>query len=77
MEQRIDQVQEWSKRVFPARSDGYFIGAYIAHYTDDLMWDMGLRTRRASNVLSEYLAPLRPARYRTVSDERRRLCPDC
>jgi dimethylaniline monooxygenase (N-oxide forming) len=72
MEHEIDHVLHWLAEVFPARAEGYFIGPYIAHYTDDLLRDLGLRTRRKRNVLAEYLAPFWPARYAGVAEERQR-----
>lgn len=72
MEQEIARVLRWTKANFPARPEGYFIGLYIAHYADDLMREMGLRTRRTSNVLSEYLLPFWPERYRDIAAERQR-----
>jgi hypothetical protein len=57
---------------FPARDQGYFIGPYIAHYTDELMRDMGMPVRRTSNVFREYFAPFWPSRYETLGEERRR-----
>jgi dimethylaniline monooxygenase (N-oxide forming) len=72
MTRSIAEVLEWSARAFPGRPEGFFIGPYLAHYVDDLMRDMGLRTRRTGNPLSEYLAPLWPERYRDIAQERRR-----
>jgi dimethylaniline monooxygenase (N-oxide forming) len=71
MDGEIERVRRWMAVTFPARDQGYFIGAYIAHYADDLMRDMGLPLRRTSNVLSEYFGPFWPSRYSTVADERR------
>lgn len=71
MEQEIARVRQWTAEVFPARSEGYFIGAYIAHYADELMRDMGLPPRRGGR-LREYLAPFWPRRYATLAQERRR-----
>jgi cation diffusion facilitator CzcD-associated flavoprotein CzcO len=73
MEREIDRVLEWTSRVYPERSEGYVIGLYVAHYADELLRDMGLRTQRTSNVLSEQFGPLWAERYAGVAEERRRL----
>ena len=72
MDREIAHVRRWVEATFPARPEGYFVGPYLGHYLDELLSDMGLRTRRTSNVITEYLTPLRPTRYRTVGAERRR-----
>lgn len=72
MEQEIDRVLQWAAEVFPARSQGYFIGPYVAHYLDDLLRDMGLPCRRTRNFWTEYFAPYWPDRYLDVQLERRR-----
>jgi dimethylaniline monooxygenase (N-oxide forming) len=72
MEREIARVQEWTAEVFPARKEGYFIGQYLAHYVDDLVRDMGLRTFRTGNVLAEYFLPFWPERYQKLAEERRR-----
>jgi dimethylaniline monooxygenase (N-oxide forming) len=72
MEREISRVHTWAAEVFPARTEGYFVGPFLAHYTDELMHDMRLKTRRTGHFLSEYFAPLWPSRYRDVGHERRR-----
>lgn len=49
MEHEISQVLQWAAEIFPARSQGYFIGPYVAHYLDDLLRDIGLSCRQTSN----------------------------
>ncbi|MEZ4869461.1 MAG: NAD(P)/FAD-dependent oxidoreductase [Caldilineaceae bacterium] len=71
MEQEIDRVLQWAAEIFPVRSQGYFIGPYVAHYLDDLLRDMGLPCRRTRHFWTEYFAPYWPDRYRDVSVERR------
>lgn len=73
MEQEIARVRAWAAEVFPSRHEGYFIGAYVAQYVDELMRDMGLPTRRTANPFSEYLAPLWAERYSDVVKERKRV----
>ncbi len=70
MEDSIDRVLAWTVRTFPEQSQGHFIGAYIAHYVDWLMRDMGLEPRRANSVLQEYLGPFWAERYRALSVQR-------
>ena len=75
MEQEITRVLHWLAEVFPARPDGYFIGPYISHYSDELLHDLGLRTRRRRNILAEYLSPFWPERYRDIAEERQHVHP--
>ena len=72
MEREIARVLDWASEVFPARSQGYFVGPYLAHYLDDLLRDMRLPRRRTANLFSEYFAPLWPHRYQNLADQRRR-----
>lgn len=76
MEQEIAKVRRWTQEVFPRRNEGYFIGAYVGNYVDELMEDMGLPTRRTGNFFSEYWGPFWAKRYRTVAEERKRLSED-
>jgi hypothetical protein len=71
MEEEVERVSAWLSDALPARAEGYFLGPYLAHHVDDLVGDMGLPTRRTSNFVTEYLAPVRPARYRGLTEERR------
>ena len=75
MEREIARVIRWARRTFPACAEGHFIGAYVAHYADALMRDMGLPRRRTGSVLSEYSAPIWSERYRQLAEERRRARP--
>lgn len=70
MEQEIDRVLAWTAEVFPERAAGYFIGLYIAHFADDLLRDMGLRTRRSGNIFSEYFGRFWAERYTGIAEER-------
>jgi hypothetical protein len=71
MEAEVQRVGAWLADVFPARPQGYYLGPYLAHHIDDLVADMGLPTRRTSNVVAEYLGAFSPARYREVAEQRR------
>jgi dimethylaniline monooxygenase (N-oxide forming) len=71
MEREIARVHAWADEVFPGRSQGYFVGPFVAHYIDELMRDMRLETRRTPHLLLEYFGTFRPSRYRDVGRERR------
>lgn len=73
MEQEIARVEAWTNRTFPRRNQGYFIGAYVVQYIDELLRDMGLPTKRTRSLLSEYLKPVWAERYRGLAEERRRM----
>jgi hypothetical protein len=73
MDHELSRVRRWIRDVFPRRPEGYFIGAYVAQHIDELMRDMGLRTRRTNSFFREYWGPLWGRRYRGVAEERRRL----
>jgi hypothetical protein len=71
MRAEVERVKAWLAEIMPARPEGYHLGPYLAHHINELIADMGLPTRRTSNRTTEYLAPFRPARYRTLAEERR------
>jgi hypothetical protein len=58
MSREVARVLEWAGAVFPARSNGYFVGPYVSHYLDELLRDMKLPSKQAGNVFAEYLNPL-------------------
>jgi dimethylaniline monooxygenase (N-oxide forming) len=72
MERDISRVHAWANEVFPARTEGYFVGPFVAHYIDELMRDMRLETHRTRHLLYEYFTPFWPPRYRDVGEDRRR-----
>ena len=61
MDQEIDHVHDWAAETMPSRRAGYFVGAHVSQYVDELIGDMGLPTKRTSNFLKEYLLPFSPA----------------
>jgi dimethylaniline monooxygenase (N-oxide forming) len=75
IEREIGRVLDWANEVFPARSEGYFVGPYLGHYLDDLLGDMRLPRKRAGNLFLEYFAPLWPHRYRNLAEQRQRKRP--
>jgi cation diffusion facilitator CzcD-associated flavoprotein CzcO len=56
MREAVDARLAWQEEVLPG-SGGYDFGPYDIHCADELMHDMGLPSRRAGNVLAEYLLP--------------------
>ncbi|MDF3145655.1 MULTISPECIES: NAD(P)/FAD-dependent oxidoreductase [unclassified Streptomyces] len=56
MREAIDARLAWQERVLPG-SGGYDFGPYDIHCADELLHDMGLPSRRAGNLLAEYLLP--------------------
>lgn len=71
MDWEIARVRKWASEAFPERNEGYFIGPYVAHYTDELVEDMGLRTKRIRDPLRRYFGRFLPDRYRDLASERR------
>jgi dimethylaniline monooxygenase (N-oxide forming) len=71
MEEEIAERHAWAQKAFPSRNQGYFVGAYVASYVDELMQDMQLRVRRAESFVSEYLEPINVENYRDLAGERR------
>ncbi len=56
MQEAIDARLAWQEQVLPG-SGGYDFGPYDIHCADELLHDMGLPSRRAGNLLAEYLLP--------------------
>jgi cation diffusion facilitator CzcD-associated flavoprotein CzcO len=56
MWEAIDARLAWQEQVLPG-SGGYDFGPYDIHCADELLHDMGLPSRRAGNLLAEYLLP--------------------
>ena len=67
----IEKVHEWAAETMPSRSAGYFIGASVPHYIDDLLSDMGIPLQRRPDFIRENFFPLFPSRYASLGDERR------
>ncbi len=67
MREAVDARLAWQERVLPG-TGGYDFGPYDIHCADELMHDMGLPSRRARNLLAEYLLPGGVARrYRNLT----------
>lgn len=71
MHAEIDRVHAWTLEVMPSRREGYFVGAYMTNYINDLIGDMGLAINRTGNFLKEYGGPCLASRYATLTAERR------
>ncbi|MER5897565.1 NAD(P)/FAD-dependent oxidoreductase [Streptomyces sp. NPDC001876] len=56
MREDTDARLAWQEQVLPG-SGGYDFGPYDIHCADELLHDMGLPSRRAGNLLAEYLLP--------------------
>ncbi|SFD52867.1 flavin-containing monooxygenase [Streptomyces aidingensis] len=56
MRRAVDGRLAWQERAMPG-SGGYDFGPYDIHCADELLHDMGLPSRRAGNLLAEYLLP--------------------
>ncbi|WP_187764639.1 flavin-containing monooxygenase [Saccharopolyspora spinosa] len=72
-EEMVKEVENrlvWQDRVFPG-SGGYEFGPYTLHSADELLDDMGLPTRRASNFLADLLLPVNAEHYAGLAAERR------
>ncbi|MEU4446906.1 NAD(P)/FAD-dependent oxidoreductase [Actinosynnema sp. NPDC050801] len=67
MREAVDARLAWQEQALPG-TGGYDFGPYDIHCADELMHDMGLPSRRAGNVLAEYLLPGGVARrYRDLA----------
>lgn len=67
MRDTIARRHDWEKRVFPDRSEGYFLGLYVPDYIDELMEDLGCSTCR-----EDFGQMLRPVHRRTLQGTRGR-----
>lgn len=73
MRSEIARVHQWAEVVMPSRREGYFVGAYMTNYINDLVEDMGLPVDRTRNFLQEQFGPCFASRYATLGEERRQL----
>lgn len=71
MEQEIERVHKWAQEVMPSRREGYFVGAYMTNYINDLLDDMGIPLQRTSNFLQEFFGPCFGSRFASLTEERR------
>ena len=71
MDAAIDRVHAWVAKDMSHRKEGFFVGANVPQYIDDLLGDMGIRTQRMPDFIRENFGPIFPSRFATVGDERR------
>jgi len=71
MDAEIERVHRWAAETMPSRSAGYFVGAHVPHYIDDLLSDVQLPLLRKADFIRENFTSLLPSRYKTLGAERR------
>ncbi|WP_460980947.1 flavin-containing monooxygenase [Spirosoma fluminis] len=70
MKAELAQHQEWLlKRVPHGHSSGTCIIPFSFHHADELMRDMGLKTRRTANPIKEFMAPFNPGMYKGLTQQ--------
>ena len=70
MKTEIAQHHDWLQQRAPQNNtSGTCIIPFSFHHADELMRDMGLRTRRTRNPLTELMAPFNPAMYKGLGQE--------
>ncbi len=70
MKAEIGRHQAWlTQRVPHGHSSGTCIIPFSFHHADELMRDMGLKTRRTRNPLTEFMAPFNPGMYKGLTQE--------
>ena len=70
MKAEIARHQEWlTQRVPHGHSSGTCIIPFSFHHADELMRDMGLKTRRTGNPIKEFMAPFNPGMYKGLTQE--------
>lgn len=70
MKAEIARHQTWLRERAPqGHSSGTCIIPFSFHHADELMRDLGLRTRRTRNPIAEFMAPFNPGIYRGLAQE--------
>lgn len=70
MKMEIALHQDWLVQRAPhSNASGTCIIPFSFHHADELMRDMGLRTRRSRNPIAEFMAPFKPAMYQGLTAE--------
>ena len=70
MKTEIARHQAWlGQRVPHGHSSGTCIIPFSFHHADELMRDMGLKTRRTGNPIKEFMAPFNPGIYKGLTEE--------
>lgn len=75
MKVEIALHHDWLRQRAPhSNASGTCIIPFSFHHADELMRDMGLRTRRTRNPITEFMAPFNPAMYKGLAAELQALC---
>jgi cation diffusion facilitator CzcD-associated flavoprotein CzcO len=70
MKMEIALHHDWLVQRAPhSNAAGTCIIPFSFHHADELMRDMGLRTRRTRNPITEFMAPFNPAMYKGLTQE--------
>ncbi|NBA87756.1 NAD(P)-binding domain-containing protein [Emticicia sp. CRIBPO] len=70
MKKEIATHQEWLlKRAPNNHASGTCIIPFSFHHADELMRDMGLKTKRTGNPLKEFMSPFNPGIYKGLTEE--------
>lgn len=70
MKAEIARHQEWLVNRAPnSHSSGTCVIPFSFHHADELMRDMGLKTRRTWNPIKEFMAPFNPGIYKGLTQE--------
>ncbi|SOD92234.1 flavin-containing monooxygenase [Spirosoma fluviale] len=70
MKAEIIRHQEWLVNRAPkSHSSGTCVIPFSFHHADELMRDMGLRTRRTWNPIKEFMVPFNPGIYKGLTQE--------
>jgi len=76
MKAEIGRHQEWLlKRAPTSNASGTCVIPFSFHHADELMRDMGLKTRRTWNPIKEFMAPFNPGIYKGLTQELAALHP--
>ena len=67
----IHEARAWAEEAFTGAIDGHLVGPYFIDFTDQLLRDMGVTTRRADNLVAEYFGRCHAERYVGIGEERR------
>jgi len=63
------------QRAPKSNASGTCVIPFSFHHADELMRDMGLKTRRTNNPVTEFMAPFNPAIYKGLTNELQALYP--
>lgn len=76
MKMEVALHQDWLVQRAPhSNASGTCIIPFSFHHADELMRDMGLKTRRTRNPIAEFMAPFNPLTYKGLTAELQALHP--